>query len=574
MAATSGGFTDMALDPNIILQAGNFKTPDYAQTMELRSQLQMRNAAIQRAQREEQMAQQKMVRLGQIGTQAATGDYAGARTAALQGGDFDVLEHIKGLEGDKRDLIKRRAEAAAPVLYTAGKLPYEQRKAYIAQAADSLTANGWTPDEIAGFDPTDGAIGSMVAQAQSISDIFGREEKAADRAQRAEDNAASRDFARGNAFISAGLMPPGAAGGATVPGGDLVARMLPITVQSESGGDPNAVSPKGARGVMQVMPSTNLDPGFGVKPAADASEAERTRVGQDYLSALVGKYNDPAQAWAAYNAGPGRVDAAIKNGGANWLSMLPKETRDYVKKNVAQLGGAASAAPAGLTPIPGGKLDKPKEAPSGYQWTADGKTLEPIKGGPADPAGAGNKNTTSNRKAEADFRKEFDGLPEVKNFRTIENQGRTILALSKKPSAQNDIAMIFSYMKMLDPTSVVREGEFATAQNAAGVPDQIRNAFNKAQNGQRLNPQQRQEMVKSAREVFLSARETYNNRAEQFRSYATDNGVEPDRVAALHQDKPSGTLSANLPTFTPAQAKAAKAGTRFKTTDGRVMVRQ
>lgn len=353
----------MALDPNIILQAGNFKTPDYAQTMELRSQLQMRNAAIARAQREEQMAQAKMVRLGQIGTQAATGDYAGARSAALQGGDFDVLEHIKGLEGDKRDLVKRRAEAAAPVLYTARKLPYEQRKAYIAQAADSLTANGWTPDEIAGFDPTDGAIGSMVAQAQSISDIFGREEKAADRAQRAEDNAASRDFARGNAYISAGLLPPGGATAPAIPGGDLVARMLPITVQSESGGDPNAVSPKGARGVMQVMPSTNLDPGFGVKPAADASEAERTRVGQDYLGALVQKYNDPAQAWAAYNAGPGRVDAAIKNGGANWLAMLPKETRDYVKKNVTQLGsGAAAATPGGLTPIPGGKLDKPKAA--------------------------------------------------------------------------------------------------------------------------------------------------------------------------------------------------------------------
>lgn len=122
-------------------------------------------------------------------------------------------------------------------------------------------------------------------------------------------------------------------------GGDIVARMIPITLGAEGGGtlaNPK-VSPKGARGPMQVMPGTNTDPGFGVRPAQDGSEAERTRVGRDYLSAMVRRYDDPAKAWAAYNAGPGAVDAAVQANGASWLQALPAETKKYVARNMSQL---------------------------------------------------------------------------------------------------------------------------------------------------------------------------------------------------------------------------------------------
>lgn len=126
------------------------------------------------------------------------------------------------------------------------------------------------------------------------------------------------------------------------------ARMYSITAQTESGnkdyvGGKLITSPKGAQGRMQVMPGTQTDPGFGIRPAKDNSPDELARVGRDYLDAMMKRYGgDPAKAWAAYNAGPGAVDKALAGGG-DWLSKMPAETRAYVGKNVAALGGVDNA---------------------------------------------------------------------------------------------------------------------------------------------------------------------------------------------------------------------------------------
>lgn len=98
-------------------------------------------------------------------------------------------------------------------------------------------------------------------------------------------------------------------------------------------------SPKGAKGEMQVMDKTNLDPGYGVAPAMNNSLEERARVGRDYLAAMASKYGNSQLALAAYNAGPGNVDAALKSAGdprtgsvsmADFMKQLPAETQKYV----------------------------------------------------------------------------------------------------------------------------------------------------------------------------------------------------------------------------------------------------
>lgn len=147
------------------------------------------------------------------------------------------------------------------------------------------------------------------------------------------------------------------------------ARVVGITIQTESGGDPNAVSPAGARGLMQVMPETAKAPGFGIKPS-NGSKADYVRVGTELLAAHIKNYSgDLGKAWAAYNAGRGWVDAAVSLADkaqpgtkeADWFWQLTygdvklngksrseanrKQTRDYVNKNLAAFNAGGGGGP-------------------------------------------------------------------------------------------------------------------------------------------------------------------------------------------------------------------------------------
>lgn len=132
-----------------------------------------------------------------------------------------------------------------------------------------------------------------------------------------------------------------------------------ITAQTESRnrdydekGRP-VTSPKGARFAMQVMPATARDPGFGLKPANPNDPKDMNRLGREYRAVMEKRYGgDLAKMWAAYNAGPGAVDNAVKKYGSNWLRGMPAETRNYVQKNLSQLGGQR-AMPTGNTSAPG-----------------------------------------------------------------------------------------------------------------------------------------------------------------------------------------------------------------------------
>jgi hypothetical protein len=104
--------------------------------------------------------------------------------------------------------------------------------------------------------------------------------------------------------------------------------------QVESGGNAAAVSPKGAEGTMQVMPATQVAPGFGVTPAANKTPQELERVGGDYFAAMKNKYKDDVTAAIAYNMGPGATDKWIAAG--KKFDQLPAETQDYVKKLTTQ----------------------------------------------------------------------------------------------------------------------------------------------------------------------------------------------------------------------------------------------
>ena len=106
----------------------------------------------------------------------------------------------------------------------------------------------------------------------------------------------------------------------------------------ESNNDPDAVSPVGALGRMQVMPKTLKKPGYGIEPAKDDSDEERTRVGQEYFKAMYESFDGNLEyAAVAYNWGPGNAREWIAAGADK--ADLPQETRDYITRLADQLKG-------------------------------------------------------------------------------------------------------------------------------------------------------------------------------------------------------------------------------------------
>jgi soluble lytic murein transglycosylase-like protein len=104
-------------------------------------------------------------------------------------------------------------------------------------------------------------------------------------------------------------------------------RIVRAIVQRESGGKPCAVSPKGAQGLMQLMPATQID--LGVRDPFDAET--NLNAGVRYFKQMLDRYGgNVALALAAYNAGPQRVTPGGK------IPDIP-ETQSYVTSILGQL---------------------------------------------------------------------------------------------------------------------------------------------------------------------------------------------------------------------------------------------
>jgi hypothetical protein len=222
----------------------------------------------------------------------------------------------------------------------------------------------------------------------------------------------------------------------------------------------------------------------------------------------------------------GLADAALQ-GDRNALEALARETQNTVRAGTSY-GILQSPAPI--------------KASSGDVFL-DPNTLEPIYTAPTE-------DKSFDR--ESDFRKEFNALPQVKDFATRSAGLGTVLASATDPSPAGDISLIFAFMKMLDPTSVVREGEFATAQSAGSIPESIWAKYNQALEGTRLAPTVRDDFVDRAQRIYNRASEDFGKTYKRYEAIATRSGLNPNsalidyRAASPESQLPVSAVEAGV----------------------------
>ena len=167
--------------------------------------------------------------------------------------------------------------------------------------------------------------------------------------------------------------------------------------------------------------------------------------------------------------------------------------------------------------------------------------------------GGGKLDPKDEAAIEKDLRKEYTTLNQ--DFRDITSSYKKIRAAS--PTAAGDLSLVFGFMKMLDPGSVVREGEFANAQNAAGVPERIKNSYNRVLEGTRLGTEQRTDFMTQAENIYKTQVDTARKYSNTYKGLAERANVDVDDVV-LDFDEQIEPLKLESYTFnSEAEADAA-----------------
>jgi hypothetical protein len=128
----------------------------------------------------------------------------------------------------------------------------------------------------------------------------------------------------------------------------------------------------------------------------------------------------------------------------------------------------------------------------------------------------------------AGVRKEFTKLSG--DFLKLRDSIKKVRSGGEDVSAAGDLALIFNFMKILDPGSVVRESEFATAANTAGVPERTRALYNRVLRGERLSEVQRKDFVDTANNLFEGQKQSQIDLEDSFKNLAKSQRMNPDDV--------------------------------------------
>lgn len=132
------------------------------------------------------------------------------------------------------------------------------------------------------------------------------------------------------------------------------------------------------------------------------------------------------------------------------------------------------------------------------------------------------------KKQAATLRKEFNTETKSLGFKEIQNSWNKVR--NAQETGAGDLTIVYSYIKALDPTTAVREGEINLTKAAESIPSNIIRTYKRAKEGKVISPELRQEMINEIGRI-------YNEKARQqqqlnafYSGLATDMGANPEDV--------------------------------------------
>ena len=267
--------------------------------------------------------------------------------------------------------------------------------------------------------------------------------------------------------------------------------------------------PQAARGT-EMTPQQQQQMGLLAQMQPSPADRRRDFMGRLAMAANTLRMNPDPNVPAIVE---GRRQDRQANRTAQWLAQQPggePYARMALSGNAAQALQAYYQAQAADKPVKG--------------VAVEGRLINPITGEVMyEPEAAG-----YDPKEMSSLRKEFVGLQPVKDFSKQASAYGRVIASAEDPSAAGDLALIFNYMKVLDPGSTVREGEFATAQNAAGVDQRTLSLYNRVTKGTRLTEQQRADFADRATRLYQDASDQFEGLKSQYATIAEAQGFPID----------------------------------------------
>lgn len=296
------------------------------------------------------------------------------------------------------------------------------------------------------------------------------------------------------------------------------------------------------------------------KALSDTQEVNAKKLGEEgFIRAAQGLpvTDDQKGAMILLNAKSGGLYADPVTG--NWVqkptlfNSIPLPGAAAPAQPIAQLT-AKPAAPskpnAGVSPgfekYMTGPITPEKPAPAGAAGFID--EVQPTGNRKIDQSIAEEnaKYTTPGAMFERENKLRDEFTNTTKSFRELQDAYSKMQRISD--TAAGDIALLYATAKLNDPTSVVRESEFAVQASAGSLGDRWKNLVGKIQSGQRLTPSQRQQLKEEAGNLYAGQEEGYNRLKEQYKAIADRGKLNPDNIIVDY-------AAPKMPA-TPAEAKS------------------